>query len=247
MTTTATRPRRAPRAAAAALSAALLLTAACEGGPGGAGGGPFANASAASVGPLTPQQQALREQSSRWNQTAFTGALVGAAAGAGLGAATGGRNRGEAALAGALLGGVIGLIGGSAVADRNLGFENRELSAGQRVQDARQVAQNLEATAASSEQVAAQNRRRLDDLDRQYRAGRITAAQYNRDAASMRQDAELMRKTAAEAREAREKLLASSRQVPQLLGEEGKIDQAQRRLEASASDLETALRRVPTG
>jgi hypothetical protein len=42
-------------------------------------------------------------------------------------------------------------------------------------------------------------------------------------------------------------LLESSRQVPQLINEESKIDSAQRRLESSASDLEAALRRVPTG
>ena len=58
---------------------------------------------------------------------------------------------------------------------------------------------------------------------------------------------ELMRKTAGEARDARQRLVASSRQVPQLMNEEAKIDQAQRRLEAAADDLESALRRVPTG
>jgi hypothetical protein len=31
------------------------------------------------------------------------------------------------------------------------------------------------------------------------------------------------------------------------MNEEAKIDQAQRRLEAAAADLESALRRVPTG
>jgi methyl-accepting chemotaxis protein len=133
-----------------------------------------------------------------------------------------------------------------AVAERNLGFEKREASASQRIEAAQQIASNLNNTASASEQVARQNQQKLAQLDRQYRAGQITAAQYRNETATMRQDAELMRKTAGEARDARQRLVASAREVPQLMNEEAKIDQAQRRLDAAASDLESALRRVPT-
>jgi gas vesicle protein len=189
----------------------------------------------------------MRQQSQRWNQTAATGALAGAAMGAAGAAAFGRGNTGQNALIGAGIGALVGLAAGMAVAERNLGFENREASASQRIQSAQQVASNLNNTAAASEQVAKQNQQRLAQLDRQYRAGQITAAQYRNETASMRQDAELMRKTAGEARDARQRLVASARQVPQLMTEEAKIDQAQRRLEAAADDLESALRRVPTG
>lgn len=234
--TTLTQATRKPamRAAAAALSLALLLPA-CE------------SAGTANAGPLTPQQQALRDQSSRWNRTVATGAVSGAALGAGIGALSGGRDRGTNALIGAGIGLLAGLAAGAMVADRNLAFEQRELSAGQRIQSAQQIAQNLNAAAAASERVTEENRRRLAELDRQYRAGQITAAQYRGATESMRQDAEVMRKTAAEARDARQRLIASGREVPQLMNEESKIDGAQRRLEVSASDLESALRRVPTG
>jgi outer membrane lipoprotein SlyB len=232
--TVVTGRKRGARITAAALSLALLLPA-CET-PGGAYGAPAA--------PLTPQQQAMREQSQRWNRTVATGALVGTAAGAGLGAAFA-RNSGTGALIGAGVGLLAGALAGAMVADRNLAFENREGSASQRIASAQQIAANLNSAAAASEQVTADNRRRLADLDRQYRAGQITAAQYQSQTATMRQDVEVMRKTAAEARDARQRLVASAREVPQLMNEESKIDGAQRRLEVSANDLEEALRRVP--
>lgn len=227
------RRKPATRAAAAVLSLSLLL--------------PACAAPEAGAGSLSPQQQALRQQALRWNQTAATGALAGAAAGAGIGAMANRENAGTGALVGAGIGLLAGLMAGTVVANRNLGFENREQSASQRIAAARQIAQNLDNAAASSEQVATQNRQRLAELDRQYRAGQLTTAQYRRQTETMRQDLEVMRKTATEARDARQRLLASGREVPQLLNEEAKIDGAQRRLESSASDLETALRRVPTG
>lgn len=229
--------RRTPaiRAAAMALALALLLPA-CQ--TTGATG--MANTAA-----LTPQQQALREQSERWNRTAATGALAGAALGAGTGALIGGRNRGTNALIGAGIGLVGGLLAGAVVADRNLAFENRELTAGQRIEAAQQISANLNNAADASERVTQENRQTLARLDRQYRAGQITSAQYRGETEAMRQDVDLMRKTAGEAQDARQRLVASGSEVPQLMREESKIDSAQRRLEVSASDLEAALRRVP--
>jgi gas vesicle protein len=197
--------------------------------------------------PLTPEQQAMRQQAQRWNQTAVTGALAGAAMGAAGAAAFGRGNTGQNALIGAGIGALVGLAAGMLVAENNLGFEKREASASQRIEAAQQIASNLNNTAAASEQVARQNRQKLAQLDRQYRAGQISAAQYQAETETMRQDAQLMRKTAEEARDARQRLVASAREVPQLMNEEAKIDQAQRRMEAAADNLESALRRVPTG
>jgi hypothetical protein len=224
------------RVTAAVLSLALLLPACETPGVGSAYGAP--------VGPLTPQQQAMRDQSARWNRTFATGALTGAAAGAGIGALAS-RDHGTGALIGAGVGLLAGAIAAAMVANRNLAFENREGTATQRIAAAQQIADNLNSAAAASEQVAADNRRRLAELDRQYRAGQITAAQYQAQTATMRQDVAVMRKTATEARDARQRLVASAREVPQLMSEESKIDGAQRRLEVSADDLEAALRRVP--
>ncbi len=221
------------RMTAVLVSALLLVSACAQQGPYGASGAP-----------LSPQQQALRDQSARWNRTVATGALAGAATGAAIGALAS-RNRGTGALIGAGAGLLAGALAGVMVAERNLAFENREANATQRIAAAQQIAVNLDKAAAAAEQVTADNRRRLAALDRQYRAGQITAAQYQAETAAMREDVEVMRKTAGEARDARQRLVASAREVPQLMNEEARIDGAQRRLEVSASELDTALRRVP--
>ncbi len=196
---------------------------------------------------LTAEQQQLRDQSTRWYTTAATGALVGAAGGAALGAAVSGNNRGQGALIGAGIGLLAGALAGAMVADRTMAFEKQEASAGQRIQSAQQIAANLQQTAATSERVTAANRQKLAMLNQQYRAGQLTAAQYRAETASMHQDVDVMRKTAADARDARQRLVVSAQQQPQLMTEEPKIDSAQRRLERSASELETALRQVPLG
>lgn len=212
--------------------ALLMLLPACEGGMGGSG-------------PLTPQQQALRDQSKRWYQTAATGALAGAATGAAIGALASSNNRGSGALIGAGIGLLVGLAAGAMVAERNLGFEKREASAQDRLASAQQISANLQQAAATSEQVTAQNKQKLAMLSRQYDAKQITAAQYRAQTNAMREDVELMRKTANEAGEARQKLAANASEVPQLMSEDPKIRSAQQRMDRSANELDAALKSVP--
>jgi len=213
--------------------ALLTVLPACEGGMGG------------SSGPLTPQQQALRDQSRRWYQTAATGAAVGAATGAAIGAVASSGNRGLGAAIGGGVGAGVGWIAGAAVANRNLEFEKREASAQDRIASARQISANLQQAAATSEQVTAQNKQKLAMLGRQYEARQITAEQYRSETNAMREDVELMRKTSTEAGEARQKLAAASTDVPQLMSEDPKIRSAQQRMDRSANELDAALKSVP--
>jgi hypothetical protein len=124
-------------------------------------------------------------------------------------------------------------------------FSSRNTSANLRLLAAGDVARNLFRAVEVSQRVSFQNKQRLAQLDEQYRAGQITVAQYRAETETMRQDAELMRKTAGEAREARERLVASARELPQLNGAKALVDFSQRRLDTAATDLESALRRVP--
>lgn len=216
-----------------ALALALLMfLPACEGGMGASG-------------PLTPQQHALRDQSKRWYQTAATGALAGAATGAAIGALASSNNRGSGALIGAGIGLLVGLAAGAMVAERNLGFEKREASAQDRLASAQQISANLQQAAHTSETVTHQNKLKLAALARQYEAKQITAAQYRAETNAMREDVELMRKTANEAGEARQKLAANASEVPQLMSEDPKIRSAQQRMDRSANELDAALKSVP--
>lgn len=194
---------------------------------------------------LTVEQRQLRAQRERWNQTALTGAVAGAALGAGIGALAS-QGSGQAALIGGLVGLVAGLAAGAMVADRNLKFENRELSAEKRIEAAKDISNQLEQQAAVSEALVRSNEARLDSLDAQYQAKQITAAKYRAEAQVVGQDLKLIKETAEDAKKARERLVTSSGEVPQLQAEEPKLQQTQLRLEDSARQLEAKLSRVPS-
>ena len=147
---------------------------------------------------------------------------------------------------GGLIGGVAGLAGGIFVADRNYQFANRELSSQQRVDAANAQITRLDALAGAADATAAENRRKLDNLDRQYRAGQITAAEYGQRTESMRKDLEEMQKAVGNAKEMREELISSAGSLPQLQEAEERMGPPQRRLEASAAELDEMLQRVPT-
>jgi hypothetical protein len=192
---------------------------------------------------LSPAQNQLREANANWNRTVATGALVGAASGAAIGALSS-RNSGQGALIGAGVGLLVGGLGAMVVADRNFTFAKREATAQERVTNANAVAADLERRVQLANQVVAQNRATLNQLDRQYQAGQITAAQYRERTATMRDDLEEIRRGAAQGRAAREEI-NKTQDLPQLRQAEGRIGPAQRRLEASASELDEMLQRVP--
>lgn len=194
---------------------------------------------------MSLEQRQLRAQRERWNQTALTGAVAGAALGATIGAIAS-QGSGTAALVGGLIGLMAGMAAGAAVADRNMKFENRELSAEKRIEAAQDISNQLEQQAAVSEALVRSNEARLDALDAQYQAKQITAAKYRADAQVISQDLKLIKETADDAKKARERLATSSNEVPQLQAEEPKLQQTQMRLEESARQLEAKLNRIPS-
>jgi hypothetical protein len=192
---------------------------------------------------LTPAQNELRMANARWNNTVATGALTGA--GAGVAGCLAARMSIEQALICAAIGAAVGAVAGAAVADRNYTFANRAASAQSRIESATATANALEAQSSAAQQVVAQHRRQFTELDRQFRARQITAAEYRDRAQPARQDLEQMREGARNGAEARQKINAVSGDLPQLRAQEARIGPAQRRLEGSAAELEDMLRRVP--
>lgn len=193
---------------------------------------------------LTPAQNELRQTNARWNQTVATGAVAGAATGAVAGAALS-RNRGRGALIGAGVGLVGGVVAGAVVANRNHTFTDRSASAQSRIENATMTANALEAQAGAAQQVVAQNRIDLANLDRQYRARQVSAAEYRERTETARADLVQMNQGVQNGAAAREQINRVSGDMPELRVEENRIGPAQRRLEASANDLEEMLRRVP--
>jgi hypothetical protein len=196
---------------------------------------------------LTPAQNQLRQANRNWYTTVATGVAGGAALGALAGSAMGGRGqRTEAALIGGLIGAVGAGMAATQVASRNYDFANRELNAQQRLQAANSQVSRLETLANAAESTAAQNRRTLEELDRQYRARQITAADYVQRTQVLRQDLAEMQTAVSNARDMRQQLLTSRGSMPELRAAEERMGPAQRRLEASASELDELLKRVPS-
>lgn len=194
---------------------------------------------------LTPAQNQLRQANRNWYAAVLTGAGVGAATGAAAGALAGG-NRGQNALIGAAIGLAVGTVGGLMVANRNYEFANAQLNATQRIDAANAMATRLEQLADSADATVAQNRRTLAELDRQYRARQITAAEYNQRTAQMRADQQEMQTAVERAKDMRVQMNQSRAQVPGMRQAEERLGPAQRRLEASAAELDEMLSKVPS-
>ena len=153
--------------------------------------------------------------------------------GGGLGAATG-------AVIGATAGAMVGAAAGHYLATRNERYASREQAAMARTDAAQREAAELARTARASEQVAAENRARLRQLEAQVRSGQATASQLAAQQRSAQQDLALM-----------DSAIDHSRKVESAMRQDGVPDQAasvaesRRRMEDSARQLREALAQSP--
>jgi uncharacterized membrane protein len=191
--------------------------------------------------PLTPAQRELRQQNERFNETIATGAVVGAVTLGILGALLAGpRDRGTGAVIGATAGAMAGAAAGHYLATRNERFASREQAAIARTDAARREAAELARTARASEQVAAENRARLRQLEAQLRSGQATAGQLAAQQRAAQQDLALM-----------DSAIDHAHKVESAMRQDGVADQAasvaesRRRMEDSARQLREALARSP--
>jgi hypothetical protein len=180
--------RNAPaRAAVAVLSVAAVLVAGCET-PGGTiggvgiaavpswlGGGGATQTASASTGSLSPAEQRMREQSRAFERTVWEGALIGAGAGALIGALRGGDTKDI--LKGALIGGALGGLAGAYVANKQKQYSDKEDQLDSMIADVRESNRDTEELIASVRQVVAEDKRRLAEVERRYKAGKATEAE----------------------------------------------------------------------
>lgn len=178
------------RAFAAVLAVSMAVSGcAGTGGPSAGLGGKPRSAAAASL-----RQQQVEYQ--RIQEGVMTGAVIGALIGAGIGLAAGGKNRGEAAALGGLLGAGVGGAAGGAYA-QNVNEQTREIAAQKEGlkkvidQADRSIAQarRLNATAST---VADEEHARINSLNTQLRAGKITAAAYRAEIVDSRENIRIL-------------------------------------------------------
>ncbi|KAF0222772.1 MAG: hypothetical protein FD176_2449 [Rhodospirillaceae bacterium] len=164
--------RKSAKAVALSLSVSLLLSA-CQ-------------TTGANNRPLTPAEQRMREQADIYNQTIFEGAATGCAAGilAGIliGATTSSKkNKGKNMLVDGAIGCVAGAaIGGGVgayVADKQEKYASREEQLDAMITDVKGENQRLAGLVTATQQVIVADKARIDQIDKDLAAGKITMAQ----------------------------------------------------------------------
>lgn len=169
------------KAVAVSLSAGVLLSA-CQTTSGGSSSGR----------PLTASEQRMREQAATYNQTIVEGALTGCGVGA-LGGllvgASGGKNKGKNMLVdaaiGCAVGGVIGGGVGAYVADKQEKYATKEQQLDAMIGDVRDENQRLSGLISSTQQVIADDKARMDQIDQQLATGKLTMEQARKQMASV--------------------------------------------------------------
>ena len=222
-------------------SAAFLglagLLGACATGPGLTGG----------TAGLTPDEIALREQSQSFvAQNVFEGAVVNAAIGCVVGAVflyalTG---EGDDAAVGCGVGGaagaVYGGVDGYVTAKRSQAAENELAAIRAMTADVRAENEKLARLVDSSERVAANDRRRIEELKARIDAKQITVAQARAEAKLVRENTAQIEQVLVEARERRDNYVEAWSKLVASLGTQ-ELDGEIATLNAEIAELETQL------
>lgn len=126
---------------------------------------------------MTPAERKMREQADVYNQTIAEGAVLGCLVGIGIGALASSNNRGQNALIGCGVGAVVGGGAGAYVADKQESYATREQQLDAMIADVRTENQRLAGLVTTTRQVIADDKARIDQIDSDLAAGKITMAQ----------------------------------------------------------------------
>jgi archaellum component FlaC len=201
--------KKIAKAVAVSLSASILLSACQTTGGGG-------------ERPLTASEQRMREQAATYNQTVLEGALLGCLGGglggAGIGGATGGKDKkGKNALLGAAVGCAVGgAIGGGVgayVADKQEKFATKEQQLDAMIGDVRGENQRLSGLISSTQQVIADDKARMDQIDQQLASGKITMEQAKKQIASVDDNRAYLDNTIKELRKRKDTYAEAAKQT----------------------------------
>lgn len=146
-----------------------------------------------SKAPLTPQEQQMRQQGEAFNKTVVEGAVIGALAGALTGALI---NRdAKGALIGAMAGGALGGGTGYYLAQKQKQYASSEQRMDAMIADVRADNQKVAGFIRSSKEVIAADKRKIDQLNRQIAAGKVSKENAKRELAGVEQNERYLQKT----------------------------------------------------
>lgn len=201
---------------------------------------------------LSPQQRQLRTEAARFNQTIGEGALVGALGGAALGALLGGDDPLAGAAIGAAAGAAVGAGAGYLVAAQNQDYASAEARLNAQIQAAQQDAARYRTIVDTTRAVVNSHKQNIAQLNQQYRAGQITAAQYQDQVSSISGDLESIQSLIDENRtivgayeEEIAALRSSRRDASQLVAARDEMVLQRQNLEKEYDDLLEAVDAAP--
>lgn len=125
----------------------------------------------------TQDERRLAQLSEAYNETFMEGCLVGAGLGAGIGALASSKNRGMGALIGAGVGTLIGCAAGSYLGSLQNNYATEEDRLDAVIADLAKDNQALSNMIPVAKRVVAENRAKIDQLNRAVASGRMTQAQ----------------------------------------------------------------------
>lgn len=126
---------------------------------------------------MTPAERKMREQADVYNQTVVEGVILGCLLAAGVGAAASSNNRGQGALIGCGVGAVVGGGAGAYIANKQEQYATREQQQDAMIADVRADNERLAGLIGTTRQVIADDKSRIDRIDSDLAAGKITLAQ----------------------------------------------------------------------
>lgn len=206
---------------------------------------------------LTPEQQVLRRGVGQQDDVDYTprvrtaetvgeGALIGALLGAAIGALAS-NNRGRGALVGAAAGGALGAGAGGVVAHQAQGYADQEAALRTSIAMADHDAQKYRQYAAAATASTRAARSRIAALDAQYRAGRITAAEFRAQTASYERDLQAMQNLAADGERVRAAMGQQAAASPAFTTTGDSVRASTSAINRAAADLARSLTVVPGG
>lgn len=162
---------------------------------------------------MTPAERKMREQADTYNQTVLEGLLTGCAAGGAIGAVSRSKNRGQNALIGCGIGAVLGAGAGAYVADKQEQYASKEEQLDAMIADVRKENERLAGLITTTQQVIADDKARIEQIDKDLAAGKITMDQAKAKMASVDDNTRYLDNTLKELRKRRQTYVDAAAQT----------------------------------
>ncbi|MGH8627543.1 MAG: glycine zipper 2TM domain-containing protein, partial [Gammaproteobacteria bacterium] len=190
---------------------------------------------------MTPAEQRLAQQSQAYNDTQLEGCLLGAGAGL-VGACTVGNCKLADIVIGMAVGAAVGCTAGTYLANVQKGHGTAEEQLNVVINDVRRQNQDLVAYNQTAQNVIAENKLKLAQLQKDIAAGRKSRAQAKEELVSINRAEQTLQTTLTNAKKKRDDLKQAANAIKSSNPEQRAVaDQEVKQLEQQVATLESNL------